>query len=490
MSEYNSNYEIAQAISERIGTAPIPFDSVYEICLTIYNELGGEPAQFDSVYEILLGILPLAEGGSSRLIDDETISTEKTWSSSKISSELEQVDVDPITNVNELPNAGENKNKFYRLSSDDNVYVSELKSRTSTTTNRLPDAQQIDKAYLIDANPMVYKYEGDWTIVCSDGNVILKCWNYDIEDDSAFFTLDNAENISTSSKIISVPLLDWTDVDLENKSLNVDNSKSEVLELIENGNTLPTYELIPVPATYNAPESAQIGNAYYGSGAITTYYTGEEVTITYDGETKTGYKWVNPNNNTYFVATDKKASELLFYLYNEQPYGNKIYGDFHIYQYTPGDGWEDFTDELVGGFYILQLNAPDSEQVGNATISEDSIGSTCVYTGEEETIEVDGDNVTAYKWVDNGSPNTPLYTTKPAYQIYNTNRDSDNVHIYIDEYGTIYEITFAEGYLLSISTVKYQRTETIEEWSWQSLTDNATDADIDAMFDAPTPTEE
>ena len=38
---------------------------------------------------------------------------------------------------------------------------------------------------------------------------------------------------------------------------------------------------------------------------------------------------------------------------------------------------------------------------------------------------------------------------------------------------------------VNISTVKYQRTETIEEWDWQPLTDNATNDDIDAMFKSP-----
>ena len=87
MSNYNSNYEIAQAISERIGSEPISFDSAYEICLQIYNELGGEPGQFDSVYEILLGILPLVGGGiASKVIDDHSIATDKTWSSNKLSN--------------------------------------------------------------------------------------------------------------------------------------------------------------------------------------------------------------------------------------------------------------------------------------------------------------------------------------------------------------------------------------------------------------------
>ena len=89
MAKYNSNYEIAQEISARIGDSPIPFESIYSIALEIYNELGGEPTQFDNVYSILLNTLPLVEGGvASKVIDDNVITTVKTWSSSKINSEL------------------------------------------------------------------------------------------------------------------------------------------------------------------------------------------------------------------------------------------------------------------------------------------------------------------------------------------------------------------------------------------------------------------
>ena len=89
MANYDSNYAIAQQISARLGNEPIPFDSVYSICLQIYQELGGVEQNFDSVYSILLEILPLVDGGiSSKVIDDSVISLSKTWSSSKISSEL------------------------------------------------------------------------------------------------------------------------------------------------------------------------------------------------------------------------------------------------------------------------------------------------------------------------------------------------------------------------------------------------------------------
>lgn len=89
MANYDSNYAIAQEISARIGNSPIPFDSVYSICLEIYRQLGGEEENFDSVYSILLEILPLVEGGGTNVIDDTSIRLDKTWSSSKINSEIE-----------------------------------------------------------------------------------------------------------------------------------------------------------------------------------------------------------------------------------------------------------------------------------------------------------------------------------------------------------------------------------------------------------------
>ena len=104
MANYNSNYEIAQAISEKIGVSPIPFDSVYSIALKIYQELGGEETQFDSVYSILLGILPLAGGGGGGTIEDVSV----------------------------LPDASQYKNKVVRLTTDNNLYQS-VETSTSTT---------------------------------------------------------------------------------------------------------------------------------------------------------------------------------------------------------------------------------------------------------------------------------------------------------------------------------------------------------------------
>ena len=90
MSTYNTNYEIAQAISQRIGTAPVPFEDLRNLSFQIYQELGGENSieDFDDIYQLLLTILPLAREGGVGLIDDTSVRTDKTWSSNKINSEL------------------------------------------------------------------------------------------------------------------------------------------------------------------------------------------------------------------------------------------------------------------------------------------------------------------------------------------------------------------------------------------------------------------
>ena len=89
-----NNIEIANLILDRIGPRPVPFESVRELSLQIYHELEGQQPDesFNDVYEILLSILPLTHRGAD--IDDYNVSTGTTWSSSKITSVLE----DYVTN--------------------------------------------------------------------------------------------------------------------------------------------------------------------------------------------------------------------------------------------------------------------------------------------------------------------------------------------------------------------------------------------------------
>lgn len=116
MANYDSNYAIAQEISARIGTRPVPFDSVYSICLAIYQELGGTEDNFDSVYSILLEILPLATEAAN-VIDDSIITTTKTWSSSKIASELANAGFDTAI-VQTLPVSGDAHTIYFVPSSE------------------------------------------------------------------------------------------------------------------------------------------------------------------------------------------------------------------------------------------------------------------------------------------------------------------------------------------------------------------------------------
>lgn len=419
-----TNREIAQEISNRIGTAPVPFDSVYSIALKIYHELGGEENQFDSVYSILLEILPLVEGG-----------------------------IKPIEEVNELPEASENKNKLFRLTSDDNVYVSELKSRTTINTNRLPDEQQIDKAYLYDTdNNFVLYYRGIWKIICTDGEISLYCWGDDFENDRAYFTYDNAVNINHNSKTIYYGDTMYESVD-ENAKTIIDNETLEDLKSLFNVRAF----LNPIPAIYNAPESAQIGNATLvdENSTIQHIYTGEEIIITVDGNETVVYKWQNTEYPNEYVATDKKASEI----YYTGGYPNFI-TDVKIYDLNNSPVQQTKIYELN----IPQLNAPDSEQVGNATIKYNMGGNifTATYDGTLTTLydSIEDVSFTGYKWTTNSNEYITIVKAEELYSNAGT-------FSFMWQDGS--EVADAIERVTEVNTVKYQRTETTEEWGWEKV---------------------
>lgn len=456
MSEYNSNYEIAQAINARIGDAPIPFDSVYGICLQIYNELGGDPAEFDSVYEILLGILPLVEGGGSK---------------------------SAITEVDELPDARENKDSIYRLTSDDKVYMSELMSREYT--NRLPNEQQIDRGYIYqDEN--IYYYNGQWTAKLTDGEVAGYGWiysyNYDGEHYDIYLTQDDAVSAENTTKFFYFSDTETEGIDFENHIIIYDDS-IEAFQW-EDADTITDDGGYVIPAIYNAPEADCIGNATltdaeYQLGCV---YTGEEVQY-YDedaGEQRIGYKWVIPEEGSYdydYVVTSKKASEI-YYIKGT----GWAHSDANLRSVVDGVGvYADYWD-----LYIPQLNAPDSEQIGKAYIFDNNEGDEYLYTDVEKTIVLADRTVTAHLWgeyVENPA-DWVCCTLKPAYQIYGNN---DLVLVNLDSYRwdvngntitTTDGLTYAEfesecfmtlndkDYELN-NLVKYQRA--IENWEWKQI---------------------
>ena len=167
-----TNREIAQEISNRIGTAPVPFDSVYSIALKIYNELGGEPTEFDNVYSILLNTLPLVEGGiASKVIDDNIVTTVKTWSSSKINSELSGKQ-DTLTAGEGIEISG---NTISAIPTDnatnddiDFMFVTEIKLIRAQEN----DANYID--WLVNTRGETMEYNGQtyykWVSWANDGN--------------------------------------------------------------------------------------------------------------------------------------------------------------------------------------------------------------------------------------------------------------------------------------------------------------------------------
>ena len=104
------------------------YDSEYQIQQNILTKLGGDGTkQFDSQYSILLEILDKIEGGGGiggAKIDDNTISTETVWSSSKIVSELANAGFD-VQVVQTLPATGEAHTLYFVPSADpktQNIY--------------------------------------------------------------------------------------------------------------------------------------------------------------------------------------------------------------------------------------------------------------------------------------------------------------------------------------------------------------------------------
>ena len=115
------------------------FDSEYQIQQSILTKLGGAGTKcFDSQYSILLEILDKIEGvGSVAKIDDNTISTTTTWSSSKIVSELANVDAS-LANKANISYVDTN---FAKLSVLTQAQYDALTSKDSSTLYIISDAQ-------------------------------------------------------------------------------------------------------------------------------------------------------------------------------------------------------------------------------------------------------------------------------------------------------------------------------------------------------------
>lgn len=394
---------------------------------------------------------------------------------------LKNISSGSIIETDELPDAEKNRNKFIRLTSDNGLYVSDYKG--STSTNRLPDAQQIDKAYLYDSGGGVAYYNGFLKLICDDGEISGYVWFYN-GNTEAQFTLDNAENILTDSKFAYLDMSEW--------QISGDIAIGEGYSVEDiRFNPLSDNDIIPIPAIYNASESAQIGNAYIeDDNAEFEYYTGEEINvIVSDGSIKL-YEW--KLNNNISIYTNKKASDIYGKIWQEEDLSQlhtltdflhtssvSLIDDGFIKSGNTYTNLNKTIDEIelitsgdidlpLYGIYIPQLNAPDEEQVGNAYLLYD--GDNFYYKGT--ALISDGtQTVTAYRWqqgeVDEGYNNR--FTVLPASKIFSAN---DN---YFSNYGDwhlengIYKDDGWDVIKLSESDIvphiiKYQRTEGIWEW--------------------------
>lgn len=485
-----TNREIAQEISSRIGNSPVPFDSVYSIALQIYNELGGEETQFDSVYSILLEILPLVEGGGKA-----------------------------IEEVDELPeDPAENKDKLFRLDNGEkDVYAAKLVSSETITTNRLPDEQQIDKAFLFETEYDRYYYKGAYKIICADGELDWYFWWPDGLDQEYFYgyaTEDNAVNANNDTVTI------WVDRDDSENWSEVTNTYARTEHTIDelmNGaaDTLGGFAQIPIPAIYNAPESAQINwNATIlddGYGTI-WWYTGEEATVEVDSETITGYKWIESYSTQpsgdYIIST-KKASEIYYFGLTED---NIAFNSDTMFYYNSGS---QATFEYPSKVNICTLNASNAEQIGNAYFTSKEYAyhparTYHYYYNNEVTVHCTDGDMLMYSWVSEFG--VGAITLKEPTYIYSkveaVSTESWTPGILEEETG---EYTYSSTKSALISEfnsqnkikresdipdilpdiqgqIKYQREEVIEEWRWENIIPPyATTADIEALFTEPVP---
>lgn len=274
-----TNQEIANEILLRIGDRPVPFESVREISLQIYHELEGQQPDesFNDVYEILLSILPLTHRGAD--IDDNNVSTGTTWSSSKITSVLEDYvtnndasvfltanDVSTFVEESELANyATKNDISTFLVPNDVSIYATieavnkglELKQDTLIPGNNITIQDNV-----ISAEGDVFVASNYYTKDEIDASLNLKAdktelENYATKDDvSAFITKDALDGYATESFV--------------NSSLGNYYTKSEV-------NTSLSLKQDTLIAGNNITIENNVISATGGSMDSSNYYTKAEV---------------------------------------------------------------------------------------------------------------------------------------------------------------------------------------------------------------------
>lgn len=423
------------------GSTEANYDSDYSVRLATLAAMGGDTTkQYDSVYAIDLEILKLTEeGGGGKAIEE----------------------------VDALPEASENTDKLFRVKGEDGIYAAKLLSSESITTNKLPDEQQIDKAFLYETEEDIYYYKGAYKIICSDGEISGYLWGESI------LSISNAVEAETSELpiyyIAGGAIFDDTNRTITADWLTLEEYKADN----EEGGGFGGAGVTPIPATYNAPESAQIGNAYISSNDnMKFYYTGAETTIEVGGETINVYSWFKDGEG--YVYSTKPASEI-YYSTSDEP-NTPIMTDTKFY--GGGEEWNIYVA------HIVQLNAPDEQQIDNAFISypEDE---TVSYTyGGVKTFNCTDGTLDLYEWYtgDKETPDYRLFTRIPAsdlyehaYEIseetisdeYTVDWSTYDIEATVAEFQTLLDNTYWREW--NCTTEKYTREETIEEWGWANI---------------------
>jgi hypothetical protein len=227
---------------------------------------------------------------------------------------------------------------------------------------------------------------------------------------------------------------------------------------------------VSVPATYNAPESAQIGSATLvakiNQEERTFKYTGNKTIISPGTGDIEGYIWAEPSDpEGYIVYSTNKASEIYSFERDAEYYSDTIF-----YVELDYDDYGIISGNNIPLLSILSLNAPDEEQVGKAYVVYNDY-EHCVYTGRELTAidRATGNSKTLceYYWEEEDSSITfggPK--AQDLFGQYHTRflrYDYDySQHVHYWDSATEYM------YPSEVYTVPYQRAETTEQWDYVS----------------------
>lgn len=355
--------------------------------------------------------------------------------------------VKPIADVNALPDADENKDSVLRLNGDEQVYISKYATIPITPTVNAPDEKQINRAFCFDLGdesaPTVF-YRGAYTITCADGVLNWYLWSNDVFSNYVVAE-DDAEHTTPST-------IGYFREDLSNvtetgatTTLTKNEFKNLTSSLL---GWYPQWAFL----TNKAPDSIQIGNAYFENSISNIYYyTGEEITFVYNGETKTGYKWAENSASTIYYLTEDKAENIVYY-----NTGNDVVWLGKGYYYHTNGTITHYDNEY--NFETINENAPDSEQIGNAYIEID-YSDKYIYTGEQANISGNS----GYKWELSNHNDFIITVGVKAANLY-TNRyklQNGDVTILKNSTGTAID----NSHIGDFELVQYKRTTDVG-WQW------------------------